>query len=203
MTEHVLCIPTVVFHDAGLFQGFSADVDRYLPAILDPANLSYRPREAVEDDPSYKQLIPYCVFRCGGAVFHYLRGGCGGEKRLHAKRSVGIGGHISREDGDAGEVAYDVGMRREIAEEVDLDPSTPSRLIGLINDDTDAVGQVHLGLVHQFDLDNPQVLPREQSIQETGFAPPAELASRRDEFESWSRIVLDHLNPAGGAGLHV
>ena len=197
-TEHVLCVPTAVFHAAGRFDGFRENVAAYLPTLLDPANLSYRPRGAVEDDPSYKQLIPYCVFRCGGEVFHYLRGGSGGEKRLHAKRSVGVGGHVSREDGDAGEAAYEAGMRREIAEEVDLDPATPCRLLGLLNDDTDPVGQVHLGLVHVFDLERPQVAPREESIQETGFAPPAELARRAEEFEGWSRIVLAHMAGRGG-----
>ena len=41
----------------------------HLPVILDPQHASYRPRPEMEQDPSFKQLIPYCVFRCNGEVF--------------------------------------------------------------------------------------------------------------------------------------
>ena len=190
MTEHVLCVPTGLFHEIGRFDGFTAEVRPYLQVMLEPSNLSYQPRDRVEEDPSFKQLIPYCVFRHAGEIFHYTRGGAGGETRLHAKMSVGIGGHISREDGDAGEVAYDAGMRREIEEEVDLSAQYQQRLVGLINDDTNPVGAVHFGLVHLFELDTPQVRPREESILQTGFAPPSQLASKADQFETWSQIVL-------------
>ncbi|MCA9060962.1 MAG: phosphoesterase, partial [Planctomycetaceae bacterium] len=96
--EHVLVIPTAVFHDVGHFQGFSSEIDRYLDVILDPTHASYLPRNQMEQDPSYKQLIPYCVFRCNGEVFYYQRGTEQGEARLHAKRSVGVGGHVSTLD---------------------------------------------------------------------------------------------------------
>ena len=191
--EHVLCVPTARFHEAGRFDGFSADVGRYRAALLDPEHLSYQPRDRVEEDPSFKQLIPYCVFRHAGEVFHYTRGGSGGEARLHAKMSLGVGGHISREDGDAGEIAYDAGMRREIEEEVDLSAGFTQSLVGLINDDSNAVGKVHFGLVHLFELDAPQVRPREESIQETGFAPPSRLVRDSGRFETWSQIVLTAL----------
>ena len=96
-------VPTSRFHALGHFQGFSADMARYLPALLEGDDLSYRPRGEMEQDPSFKQLIPYVVFRHtdpAGAVhvFQYTRGGGQGEARLHAKRSVGVGGHISTED---------------------------------------------------------------------------------------------------------
>lgn len=191
--EHVLCVPTAVFHDAGHFEGFCSETSRYVDALLNPATLSYQPRNVVEEDPGFKQLIPYCVFRHAGEVFYYVRGKSGGEARLHARRSVGVGGHISSEDGDVGGVAYEAGMRRELAEEVATAAVTGESLIGLINDDSNDVGRVHLGLVHVFDLDAPQVSPREESIQQTGFAPPAALAAESESFESWSQIVLRHL----------
>ena len=106
--EHVLCVPTLLFHEIGHFQGFMPDVDRYLTSLLDPQYTSYRPRDEVEEDPSYKQLIPYCIFRHEGRVFHYARGAKGGESRLHAKRSVGIGGHISTFASSA--TLYEVGF---------------------------------------------------------------------------------------------
>jgi predicted NUDIX family phosphoesterase len=190
--EHVLVVPTLLFHEIGYFQGFCAEVDRYLKTLLDPAHTSYRPRPDMEQDPSYKQLIPYCIFQFEDKVFHYRRGKGQGESRLHSKRSIGIGGHISAED-DLATNAYEEGMRREIAEEVFLESGVRSECIGLINDDQTEVGQVHLGVVHRFHLESPKVRPREESIMETGFAAPNDLAGQLSEFETWSQICLEYL----------
>ena len=206
--EHVLCVPTLLFNQIGHFDGLCTRTDPYLKTLLDPEYLSYRPRDQVEDDPSFKQLIPYCVFRhrddAGdpGSEPHYLSyvRSKGGEVRLDAKRSVGIGGHISRDDGDAGQIAYDAGMRRELAEEVRIDAGYSHELIGLLNDDSNEVGRVHLGLVHLFDLDRPQVSSSEASIADVGFAPLRELRLKYDQFETWSQIVLDHLTTLESAG---
>ncbi len=78
--EHVLVIPTPVFHQVGHFQGFSDEIEKYLEVILDPQHASYRPRPEMEQDPSFKQLIPYCVFRCNGEVFYYQRGTAQGKR---------------------------------------------------------------------------------------------------------------------------
>ncbi|AMV21331.1 phosphoesterase [Planctomyces sp. SH-PL14] len=191
--EHVLVTPTLLFHQVGVFQGFTADAARYLDVLLDPSYTSYRPRSEVEVDPSYKQLIPYCIFRCEGKIFHYRRGKLQGDGRLRSKRSVGIGGHISSDDQHAVESVYREAMRREIAEEVFLESAFREECVGLINDDLTEVGRVHLGIVHIFDLEAPKVRPREESIIESGFAEPAELIRSRDEFETWSQICLDYL----------
>ena len=195
--EHVLCVNTLLVHQLGLFEGFTDRIDRYLPTLLDPQYLSYRPRDAVETDPSFKQLIPYCVFRHtppnGPATYLSYRRAKGGEARLLGNRSLGIGGHISTEDGQSGQTAYDAGMQRELAEEVDIQSPYTHELIGLLNDDSNEVGRVHLGLVHLFQLDRPQVFSRESSIVEVEFAPLADLRLKFDEYETWSQIVLDHL----------
>ncbi|MEZ6056475.1 MAG: phosphoesterase [Planctomycetaceae bacterium] len=194
--EQVLVVPTALFHEIGPFQGFQANSTPYLEKLLDPAHTSYRPRNEVEEDPSFKQLIPYCIFRHEEKVFFYRRGKGIGEGRLLSKRSVGIGGHISTIDEGGASSVYLEGMRREIEEEVFLESTYSERLVGLINDDETEVGRVHLGIVHIFDLESPQVLPREQSIVETGFAQPAELIGDFDSFETWSQICLKFLTEA-------
>ena len=191
--EHVLVIPTSVFHEVGHFQGFFGDIDRYLDVILDPAYASYRPRPEMEEDPSFKQLIPYCVFHSDGQVFSYQRGNDQGEARLHAKRSVGVGGHVSTLDLNGEQTPYLEGMKREIEEEVNLQAEWTESCVGLINDDETEVGKVHLGIVHIFNLDKPKVTPREKSMINAGFAPPEQLVSELDEFETWSQICLKHL----------
>lgn len=193
LAERVLVVPAAVFHAVGAFQGFSPDVDRYLPRLLDAAHLSYRPRSEVETDPSFKQLIPYVVLKCGDSVFHYARGQRGTESRLRALRSVGVGGHISQDDSNLFGDPYREGMLREVAEEVYLESAYAERCVGLINDDSNAVGQVHLGIVHVFELDEPKVRRREQILTRSGFAPLADLQRQRDEFETWSQFVLDVL----------
>jgi predicted NUDIX family phosphoesterase len=193
-TEHVLVVPTLVFHRLGHFQGFCGDVDRYLRGLLDPVHTSYLPRAAMEQDPSFKQLIPYVVFRYRDAanetqVFQYTRGKGQGESRLHAKRSIGIGGHISSDDANQAS-AYDEGMRRELEEEVCIDTPYRSQLVGLINDDETEVGRVHLGVVHLLDVEHPAVQPRESEIIAADFRPVSELLADLARFETWSQICL-------------
>jgi len=188
--ERVLVIRTLLFHELGYFQGFNGNVRPYLNVLLEGDHTLFLDRSAAEDDPSYKQLIPYCLFQCQGKLLHYRRGSGIGEGRLLGKRSVGIGGHISEEDAGGSDHPYQVGMRREIEEEVALGAPFRESIIGLINDDATEVGRVHLGVVHIFELEEPNVTARESSLQEFGFATPAELAELSDEFESWSQICL-------------
>ena len=197
-TERVLVVPTGRFHALGHFQGFSDQVEHYLPALLEGDDLDYLPRGKMEQDPSFKQLIPYVLFRhtdATGAVtiFQYTRGGGQGEKRLHAKRSVGVGGHISSDDALTSADHRDVyreGMLRELAEEVVIDTAYEESCVGLINDDETPVGQVHLGVVHICDVDSPRVKPREADILDAGFRPISQILAELDGFETWSQIVV-------------
>lgn len=197
--EHVLVVPRSLFERAGAFQGFCGDTASYLPLLLDPTHTSWRPRATVEDDPSFKQLIPYCVLAWRDAdgtpqYFAYTRGGGQSEARLRAKRSVGIGGHISSTDGEHGDdTSYDAGMRRELAEEVAILGDWQARCVGLINDDSNSVGQVHLGIVHVLDVEQHDVTPRESEIVGCGFESLEALLADRERFETWSQITLDAL----------
>src|SRR5262245_27539032 len=196
-TEHVLVVPTAVFHRLGHFQGFCGDTERYLKGLLDPAHTSYQARSAMEHDPSFKQLIPYVIFRYRDAagrtlLFQYTRGKGQGESRLHAKRSIGIGGHISADDA-AQTSAYEEGMRRELEEEVIIETSYKATMVGLINDDESEVGKVHLGVVHLLDVERPAVKPREADIVDAGFRPVGELLADMGRFETWSQICMKAL----------
>ena len=200
LTERVLVVPTDLFHRLGHFQGFTSDVDRYLEVLFSPEHTSYRPRHEVEQDPGFKQLIPYVVFyhrdeKGGGTVFQYTRGTGQGEGRLHRKRSVGIGGHISAVDADADSSThpYEEGMRRELEEEVIIETPYTSHCVGLINDDQTDVGRVHLGVVHRLDVTRPAVRPREEEIIDSGFRPVREILADLSGFETWSVICMEAL----------
>ena len=199
-TEQVLVIPTSLFHQCGHFQGFCSDTARYLDKILDANVIQYLPRDEMEQDPTYKQLIPYCIFRHVEdgkvSVFQYVRGKGQGESRLHSKRSIGIGGHISTLDvptaGDEPN-SYHAGMRREIEEEVIIESPYTESCVGLINDDENEVGKVHLGVVHVFDVEKPLVTANEPEIIESGFLPVEGLLADIERCETWSQICLKTL----------
>jgi len=206
-SEHVLVVPTELFHRLGHFQGFCREASRYLAEFLKPEHARFLPRSAVEEDPSFKQLIPYVIFRhCDDAgivrLFQYTRGTGQGEGRLHRKRSIGVGGHISAEDASGpGADPYGEGLRREVAEEVVIDTPYRQRCVGLINDDRTPVGRVHLGIVHFFDVQTPQVRPREADLVAGGFVAAERLLGDLDGFETWSQICLRALF-SGGARLN-
>jgi len=197
--EDVLVVPRALFEKAGAFQGFCGDTAAYLPLLLDPRQTSWRPRASVEEDPSFKQLIPYCLLAWRSAdgsphYFAYTRGGGQSEARLRAKRSLGIGGHIASCDGAHGDdTSYEAGMRREIAEEIEIGGGWQSRCVGLINDDSNPVGSVHLGIVHILELERPEVASRESELVDCGFDTLESLLAARDRFETWSQITLDAL----------
>jgi predicted NUDIX family phosphoesterase len=191
--ERVLVVPGAELDRLGRFQGFSAEAERYLSALLVPELATFRARSEVEDDPSYKQIIPYVVFRCGGAVFCYTRGTSQGESRLHRLRSLGVGGHVAEADADGRATleAYEQAMRREMYEEVEVASGGRVQRVGLINDDSTPVGRVHLGVVHVYELEEPRVVPRELGLADPGFVPLAALSAERERFETWSQICID------------
>lgn len=195
--EQVLVIPESFIANIGTIEGFESDVDRFLDPILKSDQLSFQPRSQMETDPSYKQLIPYVLLEWidDGVtkLFTYTRGGGGGEARLHAKRSVGIGGHISREDATDGSDPYSTGMQRELTEEVQLESRYTERREGLIYDPSNDVGKVHLGIVHRFVLESPAVKSNEADLAEGGFVSIDRLRSEIDRLETWSQLAINAL----------
>ena len=191
--ERVLVVPSAELDRLGRFQGFHGDAERYLGSLLVPEFMEYRPRSEVEDDPSFKQIIPYVVFRCRDSVFCYTRGKSQGESRLHRRRSLGVGGHVSEADADGRKSmdAYEMALKRELDEEVRVDSAGQMTRVGLINDDATPVGSVHLGVVHLVELERPEVVPLEDGLADPEFVEISALRAGWDEFESWSQICID------------
>lgn len=192
MDEEVLVFPSSLLEQLGHFRGFSAAVDSYLPTLLAAENLSYLPRSRAEDDWRFKQVVPYAVLRCGDLIYCYERGKKGTETRLHQLLSLGVGGHISREDGAAGTAAYQTGYARELTEEVHIDAEYRDQIVGMVHDDSTPVGSVHFGVVHLLTLAEPKVTFRDPALANARFLPIAEIRQLRDRLESWSAFVLDH-----------
>jgi predicted NUDIX family phosphoesterase len=194
--EWVLAIPRSLLDELGTFQGIQLEVESYLTHILDPLHTRFLPRVQAEEDPTFKQIIPYVLIRREEALLHYVRGKSSGEQRLVAKGSIGIGGHINPTDEslfNIGRDFYDDAVQRELHEELKMDGTFRTRIAALLNDDSTPVGQVHLGIVHVCDLSEEDVSKGEACITELKFLTLAELRSRREELETWSQLCLDQL----------
>lgn len=196
--EEVLVVTRGLLEEIGAFEGIRTEgLDAAVARLLDPANHFFMDRAAAEEDPGHKQLIPYCIFRCGDRVLHYTRGKAGGESRLHAKISVGVGGHVNPIDtgnGRTGPDAYHAAVTREIEEELELPGPHAHRIIALLNDESNTVGQVHLGIVHLIELDSDAVSSREDALVDLGFTEMADLEGELFErLETWSQFCIRHL----------
>jgi len=145
-------------------------------------------RADAEDDPAYKQVIPYLVLRDGERWFLMRRTRAGGDARLHDRWSIGVGGHLNPGDGDV-----IGGLRREWSEELVAEFEPSFTAVGLLNDDTTAVGAVHVGIVYLADAGGRPVGIRETEKLTGSFASSAEVARVRDAMETWSRLVFDAL----------
>lgn len=193
--EQVLVVPREAFESVGAFHGVRMNPEEYLTAFLQPGVARYMDRDKAEESPQYKQIIAYAIFRHAGRILAYARTPKGGETRLHNKMSLGIGGHINPVDGLTDSIStYLAGMEREIREEICFSGTATQQLYAVINDDTNEVGSVHLGIVHLFELDTEEVAPNEKALAELGFHTLDELAGPLYErLETWSAICVDAL----------
>ncbi|HEY0790571.1 MAG TPA: hypothetical protein VGD78_05850 [Chthoniobacterales bacterium] len=194
--EMVLVVRRELFDELGAFQGLNFDANRYLHRFLARENNFFAPRSKAENDPGLKQIIPYALITHQDTVLRYRRGKKSGEQRLVAKGSIGIGGHMNELDEGLfalDEAAYLAGVEREIQEEVVIPDPLSNRVVALINDDSNDVGRVHLGVVHRVELPRAAARKRESMILDLEFLSAAQLRAERAGLETWSQICVDAL----------
>lgn len=190
MDEEILVVPRAELFWNGPFHGVASEgLNDYREQVRRFG--VFRRRGDVEQDPSLKQIIPYMVVRRSGRYMLFRRTRAGSEQRLHDLYSVGVGGHIAREDVDGATDLIAAGLQRELTEELSLTGEWSARLVGVLNDDTGAVGQVHFGLVHVVDVLSGEVAIRETDRLTGGLATPAEIQTVYARMETWSQLVLD------------
>ncbi|MDQ7859536.1 MAG: hypothetical protein QN174_10285 [Armatimonadota bacterium] len=190
MDEEILVVPRADLLWEGPFRGVrTTEMDEYLARVQRHGR--FRRRGDVEDDPTLKQIIPYLVVRSDGRVMLFQRTRAGGEGRLHGLYSIGVGGHVARADvaGAADAVAH--GLQRELQEELSVGGEWSARLVGVLNDDDNPVGQVHFGLVHVVDVPSGAVTIRETDRLTGRLAAPEEVAAVYPMMETWSQLVVD------------
>ncbi len=185
--ERVLVVPRRLVPDEAGWHGLrTGDLEGFLEIVA--AHGRYEPRDEMERNPAFKQIIPYLVLRDGERYFLMRRTRAGGDVRLHDRWSIGVGGHLNPgDDGLSG------GLQREWREELEADFEPAFTPFALLNDDTTDVGAVHLGVVVLADAAGRPVAVRETHKLSGAFASPAEVAHGSEHLETWSRIVFDAL----------
>lgn len=193
--EQVFVVPRAAVPDRAGWYGLRTDglADFVAAAGRDGR---YESRSAMEQDPTFKQIIPYLVLRDGPRYFLMQRTTAGGDVRLHNRYSIGVGGHLN--PGDGGLLG---GLRREWEEELVAGFVPAFRLIALLNDDTTPVGAVHLGAVYLADAGGRPVCIRETDKLTGGFAHVAQVRDVADRLETWSQLAFEFLESGGGAGV--
>ena len=148
-------------------------------------------RTAAEQDPAHKQLIPYVVVRDADRVFLMERTDAGGDPRLHGRATIGVGGHLNPIDDGPDPLA--AGVRREWQEELEADWQPDFAPLGLLNDDRNPVGAVHLGVVFGVEAAGRPIDVRERDKLSGHLASVDELRAAWDRLETWSQLVVEAL----------
>lgn len=185
-------------------------------------------RDICETDPSTLQLLPYVILQdiATEQFFMYTRGKAGQENRLHAKQSIGLGGHVEEEptvEMDLFEVLTNC-VIRELEEEVGYRWTEDEKemvkmkfyrgrytLIHLSNSDS-LVDRVHLGiaLILRCDRDRFSALETGVILEPTWLSTTdifkMVVNTELDRFENWTKcmlITMSHLDPKLVPGLIV
>jgi predicted NUDIX family phosphoesterase len=149
-------------------------------------------RESAEQDYGRKQVIPYVIITHGDDFLLLKRTSRQAEKRLHNKYSLGVGGHINPAETASEENIILGGLYRELSEEISITDADSPRFIGVINDDSNSVSRVHLGLLYEIETRSPGFKVLESDKMTAQWTAADDLAEYYDRFESWSQIVYDY-----------
>lgn len=200
MDEIIIVVPRkALFENENFaFQGTESNPDVVARLVGNiQANFGTMRRGDAEEEPRFKQPIPYAVIRRGTELFLYERLKGGGEERLHSKLSLGAGGHMNAVEGvrDFNEITR-INLERELEEELNISHPFVPETIGFINDDSTPVSNVHVAILTIIDLPlDATVEVRETDQLEGDFVQLSTLKSKAvyERLEDWSKIVVDTL----------
>ncbi|RXK30882.1 hypothetical protein A6g_04860 [Bacillus velezensis] len=202
MDEIILAAPrSDVFQNEMLtFQGVNSENDRIVKIMAQiEAHFFEIRRGDAEEAPRFKQPIPYVVIRRDDEVFVYERLAGGGESRLHNKLSLGFGGHMNPMEGAASfSEVLKQNTDRELAEELYIREEDKLNIVtlGLINDDENDVGKVHIGILSALQLASAAQVEVKEKDQIAGrWMKLSELKEENvyQRLEAWSQFVADIL----------
>lgn len=176
------------------WQGLNID---FFPKCLEiiSKKAEFQPRSLMEKDPTYKQIIPYLIFEHDGSFFLMQRKKDASEQRLQSKYSLGIGGHMRFEDLQQSADLFGW-AKREFEEEVHYEGTFQMAPLGILNDDSTEVGQVHLGIVLMLVGDSDKISIKSE-LHSGQLTPLPDCLDYVPYMETWSQITLMKLLKEG------
>ena len=204
MDELVFAIPTaelwklLTYKEQGLITGHSEVLRTIVQKGL------FRERKKLEEDPSFKQIIPYALISFKDqditgmreSQFFYLfrRGSGQTEKRLQDLFSLGVGGHMNPTSSVKPAEQYLVDeLKREFYEEVRLSDGCfiqDIEFIGFINDDSIPVSRVHLGLLYNIRVSGKDIHVYETDKMTASWVDKSGLIEFYEGMETWTKIIF-------------
>jgi predicted NUDIX family phosphoesterase len=197
--ETILCIKTQLLTEQFQQKGFIPAECVNLNSFILPEHLWFIPRPIAERCEDFRQIIPYVILRHNNLTGIYQRSPKGNEKRLHGFHSIGFGGHVRLSDVILKNNELDVhetlnkSVYRELSEEVKHSPIEKREIIGMIFDDSDSVGRVHIGLVEIWTLSGAMIESSEYAIDGCKWVPDNELKLYTESMETWSRLCIENI----------
>ncbi len=210
--QKIIVVPKNVLFADGEFEGFQRhEVFDYEKVLLE--NFLVMRRGSLDEDPNhpdgnaernynFKQPIGYMIFvnPFEKKVFAYKRAEKDrhyGEKRLQGNWSWGVGGHVEPLDFTKGENPFVESRLRELEEEVEIvGKILETRVLGYINDNSNDVGKVHLGLLYLVEIDGV-VRKKDDEIEIGEMYSLSELEDLMKTtgviVENWSKIAFGPL----------
>jgi len=196
LEELVFAIPTddlwklLTYKEKGLIKGNRDVLNRIVHDGL------FRKRNELEEDPSFKQIIPYAIISNRESLYLFKRTSGQREKRLHNKFHLGAGGHMNPGRSNETDEQYMIDeLKRELFEEVKLLNGClieNIEFIGFINDDSTLVSRVHLGLLYDIHVSNRDVVVNETDKMTGGWIDKTDLVEHNEELETWTKIAVDY-----------
>jgi predicted NUDIX family phosphoesterase len=164
------------------------DFDHYVHIINH--RKEFHSRSLMEINSTYKQIIPYLIFTHDSKYFLMQRKSDASESRLRNKLTLGIGGHIRQED--MGENSLIAWAMREFHEEVNYAGNITVKPLGIINDDSNDVGKVHIGFAFLMIGDSPEISVKSE-LKSGELVSYDDCITQKESMESWSQFVVDAL----------
>jgi len=191
--EKILCVPAEKLFEKGKWQGIKkSDLDYYLELMLE--NQQFKVRDELETDPNYKQVIAQVILMHGSRYFLHEQVDRA-EDRLNGLCPLPLGGHIEEFDQGEEKDVIEVGLLRELHEEVELNANIiGKKFLGLIYlEDENPVNSVHVGLVYLFEVDGEDIHIKEKGLRDIGFVNKQYLFGNKEKLTYWSRLIIDEL----------
>lgn len=191
--EWVAGIRTAVLFKEGYWQGFKK-ISEEKALHLISKHLEFRPRtDHLENDTSFKQIIPYFLVKKDSEYFISTRTNKTGDSRAHGFMLIGFGGHLKKQDikGPMGNW-----LKREFEEEIDAQKIENIKFLGLLNDDGDeleGINRVHFGLVFVVNVEGSVTIREKDKFEPGVFMTPEKIKANKEKLETWSKIIAENI----------